>query len=507
MATAGNRGYQGGRAILIPPLIDTQTTGLGRTTMMGLPFFIFWGGNQPLKKRICSLLLPLFLGCILAPGVVRAQVPISLYAIVGAKIEIGDGRVIDKGTIVIRDGRIEAVGKDITPPPTAEIVKGDGLVVYPGFIDAWSSAGLKYPDAQPTQDEPIDPNTTPQIAMRLANRKGVRPELRASDTLSLSSSQANDLRKQGFTTQWIVPSGGMINGYGTVVNLSGHVKRDIVVLPVAGAGLGFQSGGGGGFPGSLMGIFSLLRQTLLDGQRYPALIAAYDKGLSRRPPADDTLNALQLLLKGSVPALFEADTEREIVRVAAFSEEFRLRPIVVGGLDAYQQAKLLASKKIPVLLSLNFGKEASTTPAPDDDTPKAVIADRKRIWEERVGNTLALSKEGVLFAFTTRGLKSPADFWENLRRVIKAGLPRETALRALSLNAAQILGQERRMGTIEEGKSALLTIMNGDFADTKSKTVILFIDGEKFETDKEKPVVVPTAPRRRPRTDDDEETK
>lgn len=458
-----------------------------------------------MKRQTCPALVGGALWALC--GAANAQAPGSLYAIVGAKIEIGDGRVLEKGTLVIRDGKIEAAGKDVPIPPTAEVVKGEGLVVYPGFIDAWSSAGLKYPDPQPNQDEPIDSNAAPQIAMRAANRKGVRPELRAADILALSSAQANDLRKQGFTTQWIVPSGGMMNGYGTVVNLSGRVKRDSLVIPLAGAGFGFQSGGGGGFPGSLMGVFSLLRQTLMDAERYPALATAYEKGLSRRPPSDDALQALQPVLRARVPVLFEADTEREVVRAVKFSEEFRLRLVIAGGLDAFPQAKLLASKKIPVLLSLNYGKEPPAAPNPEDDAPKAVLAERKRVWEERMTNAVKLAKEGVFFAFTTRGLKSPAEFWENLRRVIKAGLPREAALRALSFNAAQMLGQEKNMGTIEAGKSAQLTVMNGDFADAKSKTVMLFIDGEKFDAEKEKTPPAPATPRRRPRIHDDEETR
>src|SRR2546423_13645156 len=108
------------------------------------------------------------------------------FAIVGAKIEIGDGRVIEKGTVLISDGLIEAVGASVTVPADAEVIKGDGLIVFPGFIDAYTNKGLKLPDAQPNQDVAPDTLAEAPPFMREANRKAVRPELRACDYLSLA---------------------------------------------------------------------------------------------------------------------------------------------------------------------------------------------------------------------------------------------------------------------------------------------------------------------------------
>src|SRR2546425_8350539 len=122
------------------------------------------------------------------------------FAIVGAKIEIGDGRVIEKGTLLIRDGLIEAVGATITVPPDAEVIKGDGLIVFPGFIDGYTNKGLKLPDAQPNQDVAPDTLAEAPPFMREANRKAVRPELRACDYLALVDADLTAARKAGFTT-------------------------------------------------------------------------------------------------------------------------------------------------------------------------------------------------------------------------------------------------------------------------------------------------------------------
>ena len=478
----------------------------------------------------------------------RAQGVPAVYAIVGAKIEIGDGRVIEKGTVVLRDGMIEAVGANVTAPPDAEIIKGDGLVVYPGFMDAHATSGLKLPDATPNQDTPPDNGAEASPSMREANRRGVRPEIRAIDYLNLSDSSLVASRQSGFTTEFVAPNGGMINGAGALVNLSGKPKRDSVVAAGIACCFTYRAGGrgsGGGYPDSLLGVFAHIRQTLLDAQRFGLQTAAFARNGGLRPPADETLAALQPALNGTILTLFDADSEREIVRSVKLAEEFHLKPVISGGLYAYKHAALLASKQIPVLVSLNFGHEPGATAAPpklpaglkppagappasnlspgsgppagsvspvmltpplpgmapdkpddqtrkedpDADVPDAAMTERKRLFAEKVANVVALDKAGVTFAFTLREIKNTPDFWTALRRVLKAGLPRGAALRALTLNAAKIYGVDRQLGTVEAGKIAALTVMSGDFASEKSKVKYTFIDRVKFdeETDKAAP--------------------
>lgn len=438
---------------------------------------------------------------LLLTGRAEAQRPPSVYAIVGARIEIGDGRVIEKGTIVLRDGVIVAVGADVKPPTDAEVIKGEGLVVYPGFIDAYSNAGLALPEAKPQQDTPPDASLIASPSMREANRKGVRPELRAVDYLALGDGQLTPLRQNGFTTQLIIPSDGMINGQGVLVNLSGRPRRESVIRRKVGFGFGFNAGAGGNYPGSLMGIIAHVRQTLLDAQYYALQLRAFEKTKTLRPPDDEVLETLQEPLTQKAPVLFDADTEFQIVRAIKISEEFHLPLMLAGCSEAFLQIERLKSHPTPILLSLNFGKE----PVADEEIPATAQAELKAKWQERVGNAVVLAKASLPFAFSTKGLKSPAEFWENLRRVIKAGLPRDTALRALSLQPAQFLGVDRLLGTVEVGKSVALTVMNGDFVDAKTKVSYLFIDREKFDLIKENtPPPAPVRPRRNRQDNDDD---
>lgn len=502
----------------------------------------------------------------------------SVFAIVGARIEIGDGRVLEKGTVVIRDGLITGVGVTLSVPLDAEIIAGEGLIVYPGFLDGMTGKGLQLPDPQPNQDTPPDFAAVAPASMREGNRKGVRPELCAGDYFNTADEMLKMARQSGFTTALVLPTGGLINGVGALINLSGLPRRESIVLPRAAMNFTFSAGGrGGGYPSSLMGAIALTRQTLLDAQYEKTVQTAFDNGNSRRPPADEGLLALQPVLDGALPALYDADTENEIVRALRVGDEFKLKLMLDGGLEAWKLAPLLAKRQIPVLVSLNFGDEpgakksalpaagpgvfprrgggrpptppsgapSGTPPAPvppkaqpdadkedattpgtlpgqankdprdtanaaqkdeeldeDAETPKAAMRERHRKWEEKVANAGKLQQAGVPFAFTTKGLRNPADFLDNVRRAIKSGLPRAAALRALTLDAAKIFGVDRQMGSVESGKTAALVVMQGDFADAKSKVRYLFIDRKKFDLEKD---VAPVAPASRPRFGEDDD--
>ena len=144
---------------------------------------------------------------------------------------------------------------------------------------------------------------------------------------------------------------------------------------------------------------------------------------------------------------------------------------------------------------------------PDDensDVPKAVIQERHRKWEEKVANAAKLNQAGVSFAFTTQGVRSQAEFLTNLRRAIKAGLSRDIALRALTLDAARLLGVDKQMGTIEAGKTAAIVVMSGDFVQPTTRVRYLFIDKNKFEPDRDQGPL-PALPRRPFGADDDHE--
>ena len=436
------------------------------------------------------------------------------YAIVGARIEVGGGKVIEKGTVVVRNGRILAVGDKVDVPEYAYVVKGDNLTVYPGFIDAYTTKGLKLPDPVPDQDVKPDLSVTPPISMREANRKGIRPELNAADFLDLGGMESE--RKAGITCELIAPSGGLLNGTAAFINTSGRPPRESVLLPSFGMCVGFQDPGPG-YPATPLGFMALIRQTLLDAQR-----AELPSMKSDLPLADRPLLALQPVLNGHVPALLECDRNFEIARCLGLADQFKLRPMIVGGLDAWKLVDDIKKKKVPVILAMNFAPEPSPKPAPQptpttptnapqgtkqsediEAIPPEVLAEQENKWLDRVHTAKVLAAQQIPFSFSSRASKDRDEFWKNLRRVIAEGLDRQAALDALTINPAKLFGVDHDLGTVEQGKIANLTIMNGDFAKDGTTTKYVVIAGRLFDVTKN--AAGPPPPRRRFGDDGDDE--
>ncbi|HRJ97871.1 MAG TPA: hypothetical protein PLL78_14425, partial [Fimbriimonadaceae bacterium] len=172
----------------------------------------------------------------------------SVTAIVGARIEIGDGRVLEKGTIVLRDGLIDDVGETAPVPAGAEVIDGKGLVVYPGFIDAYTTRGLRIPAATSRATAP-DTRTTAPATMWAGNRRGIRPDVDAATSLNLED--FDDWYSQGVLAAMVSPGGGMIRGRAAVIVYTDQKDRQVLTPGIA-MEFGFrvgQAGPGGGPPG------------------------------------------------------------------------------------------------------------------------------------------------------------------------------------------------------------------------------------------------------------------
>lgn len=424
----------------------------------------------------------------------------TVFAIRDAKVISEPGKVLPKATVVIRDGLIESIGAEVKPPADALIIDAKGLTVYPGFIDALSNwgfdPGLRRSVAGPPA--PVDFASEALAATKPDNRKGMTPEFQVATALRMEEEPADAWRKLGFTAHLIAPDGGTIVGQSALLSLSGAVPREALLRSPVAMHLAFHSIPGNDYPRSLMGILAHCRQTLLDAGYYQRSWAAFDSqgGIGHRPPLDPCLDALGSILSRKIPVVFEADSNDEIHRALDFAEEFHLQPIIYGGRDAWRAADRLKQQQVSVVLRLNFsdkpqarlGRRASgpfyeRSPAGEGDRPlpPRVDEDVQRLAREELRNASILHQQGILFAFSGQGLDKPEKFRENLSKVIKEGLPAEAALKALTQNAAKILGIDKQLGTIAAGKAAHLIASDGDFQDGKTQIKFVFADGVRFE--------------------------
>lgn len=430
-----------------------------------------------MKKLIPRFTLAIFAFIWLCALSAAAQTSGS-FAITNARIVTVSGAAIERGTIVIRDGLIESVGENARVPADARIFDGTGLTVYPGFFDANANFGLpQTPARQPGQQQQQQTQQTTTSNSNYPN--GLQPETQASENLKAGDAQFETPRNNGITTALTVSRDGIFNGQSAVINLAGETVSAIIIKSPFAQHITFRTLQGGAYPTALMGTFSAIRQMLLDAQRlqeWQRNYAANPRGM-KRPDDDRSLEALYPVLAGQMPVVFNANTEREIVRALDLAKEFKLKAIISGGQEAWKVAARLKEQNVPVLLSLNFPKRTAAA-SPDADPEDLDVL---RLRAETPKGAARLAQSGVKFAFQSGGMTNITDFWTNANKAIENGLNKDAAIRAMTLGAAEILGVENRLGSIEPGKIANLTVSRGDIF-SKDKTIThVFVDGKLFE--------------------------
>jgi imidazolonepropionase-like amidohydrolase len=238
--------------------------------------------------------------------------------------------------------------------------------------------------------------------------------------------------------------------------------------------------GGDGYPEALLGAIAFVRQSFIDAQHQQMVQQRYQKmaiGVAR-PAFDPSLDAMQPALAGRMPVAFEAGLQREIVRALDMAREFKLSPIVTGGVEADLAAAELKAANAKVLFSLNYPARSRAL-APDADEPAREL--RLRAHAPKAPGELA--RNGVPFAFSGAGLAAPADFLKNAARAVKEGLTEDAALRALTLDAAKIAGAGDRLGSLEKGKIANVIVTDGDLFNERTRIRHVFVDGRLVNID------------------------
>lgn len=408
----------------------------------------------------------------------------NVFAIKDARIVVGAGKTIAKGTIVFRNGLITDVGESPKIPGDARVIDGSGMTVYPGFIDGYTSLGLAAP-AQP--QAPAGGGRQAAIAAAAAGTQP-SPEARLGDPSMAAADQVKpgasfeDPRSVGVTSALSSPRQGIFAGQSALINLAGEDASKLVLRAPVALTIQFSAGGGfgGGYPGSLMGTVAYIRQSFYDAIHYRDEVERYNRvkrGVGR-PDYDKRLAALQPALKGELPVLFVANSDTDIRRALMIADEFKLKPIIEGALYGYRVAEMLKAKGVPVILSVDFPKRLADLPDDEDESLRSL---RQRA--EAPGGAAKLAQAGVKFAFTSGSLR-PQDFIANVLKAVENGLSKDDALRALTINAAEMFGASDQLGTIEVGKIANLVVASGDLLVKDTKIRHVFIDGNEIELKK-----------------------
>lgn len=400
------------------------------------------------------------------------------FAIRGAKIVPVSGPPLDSGTVIVANGLIAAVGKDIPIPPEAWIIEGKGLTVYPGLIDSFTDLGLSAEQPAPS-GQAAGPRAPGPISRGPEDRPGTTPWRNPADEINSGDKRIETWRSGGFTTAVVAPRSGIFPGQAAIVNLAGERAGDLIVKSPVALPLSLQPVGSFvSFPGSLMGVLGHVHQVFLDTNWYVQASGVYDKnprGLER-PAYDRAEVALADALRRNLLVLVPANNDVQLLRILALADRWKVRSAIYGAQQAYAVADALATKKLPVIVNLKWPEKLK------DADPDAEESLRTLELRDRAPSSpAALAKAGVKFAFSSGGLAAPKDALKAAKKSIDAGLSSEDALRAFTLSAAEIYGVADRLGSLDPGKIANLVVADGDLFNEKTKVKFVFVDGQRFE--------------------------
>ena len=394
----------------------------------------------------------------------------AAHAFTGTRIVTAPGKVIENGTLVVRDGVVVAAGENVDPPADARVWKLEGRSIYPGFIDACAELSAEASRLGPSE----------QHGAAYWNMHVV-PQISADARYTLDAETNKKLRGQGIAVRLVAPSVGVIKGTSALVSLGDEpgsrsiLKSQVALhLMLTPAQRALDN-----YPMSPMGAMALVRQALYDARWYADAWKCFDSqsGLAR-PERNDALAALQPFIAGKSPAMVQTNDELYFLRAKQVAEEFGLRAIVRGSGREYRRLDAIKATGLPVVVPVNFPKPPRVmTP----ESAMSVSLEKLMHWDIAPENPGRLAAAGIKIAFMSHGLSDPGTFLAGVRKAVERGLSPEAALRALTETPADLFGVSSRLGTLEPGKQANFLICDGDVLDTKTKVLETWIDGRRYE--------------------------
>mgnify|MGYP003462005949 CR=1 FL=1 len=461
-------------------------------------------------------------------------------ALVNARVVTSPGKAPVVSTVVMRDGLVTQLGPNLKIPADAYRIAADSFYVYPAFIDAFSSTGIKEPENgegqgnRDSQRPTFDADGNPPL-----EEAGITPYKSVRATFDAKEKSLADWRAQGFAIAHVVPKGKMLPGKGSIVVLSGKAadqilwKEDVSMFAQ-------WTGAGGGYPSTVIGIIAKWRELYHNALQSVAHQSSYDNAtLVSRPKYNQAHEALMPVVRKEMPVYFRAPKVKDISRAMTLQKDLGMRMIITDAEEAWYLKDQFKLGSIPLVLSLDLPEDKSEKKAqaeakvkgpegpgqdgPGQPGPKAVkdtlnvegvkeakaeaeakdinidsskviakdtvITDpEKEAFEKKRAESLksyqgqagVLAKDGIAFSFGTMSVKT-GDFSKNISTMIENGLPTETALKALTTQPASLLGIEKYCGTVEVGKMANVIVSTKPLFEKDAAIKYMVVEGNLYE--------------------------
>jgi imidazolonepropionase-like amidohydrolase len=384
-----------------------------------------------------------------------------LTALTHAKLILSPGKQLDNATLLIENNRIKQVIPNNEIPQNAYKIDLNGYTIYPGFIDPFAEYGLEYSESPATIEAPVY-----QIKSKgaIAANGAIHAEKEWFTYVLSDNKTASNWISNGFTSVQSAHLNGIFRGIGVSLSLANKKSNQVIYRPRSRHFMAFDKGNSPqDYPNSLMGSIALIRQTLSDANWYNQ---NKKKAANREDLLSPEFNiALERLhdikTRG---AIFDTRNLNNQLRAAKLLSQEDIQPILLGNGQEYARVKELQEYRPILILPLNFPAAPQVS---DEDNAREVPLRTLRHWERAPSNPAVMAANNIPFSFTQYGMDGKT-FWPRLRMALQAGLDEETALAALTTEAAAVAGIEDLVGKLAPGYMADLVIAKGN----------LFQDGE-----------------------------
>lgn len=391
------------------------------------------------------------------------------YAFTNATIFKSWNEKLENATLIIRKGKVEAIGTGIAVPKDAVVIDAAGKTIYPSFIEAYSDYGM------PEKQAGGAGGGFGRGQQMLSNKEGafawnqaLKPEYQAFENFKVNEKNAGEMRKLGFGAALSHNIDGIDRGTSVLVMLGSDNEHEAIVKERVGHHLSFRKGTSTqSYPSSLMGAIALLRQTYLDGQWY--------KNGGRKEEVNLSLDAWNNAL--GLQQFFEVGDRLEVLRAARLGKEFGANYVIKGNGDEYQRLDEIKRTGSSFIIPVNF---PAAYDVEDPFDALQVTLSQMKHWELAPTNPAKLATAGVPFALTTNGLAKKEEFMASVRKAIENGLSEADALKSLTYTPAGLANSLNELGSLEKGKIANFIITNGNVFEEKTKIYHNWVNGKPF---------------------------
>ena len=395
----------------------------------------------------------------------------NYYAFFNANIVVDYNSTVENGTLIIKNGKIISVGKDINIPNGVRKFDLNGNFIYPSFIDLYSDYGIVKNKSNRSSGGRMSSYTNPQI---LSNKDGpfswnesIRPEYNSVENIKFDQKKSNILRKEGFGSVVSHNMDGIMRGTGTFISLSNDVEQNIIFSEKASNHFSFMKGSSRQrYPSSLMGAVALMKQSFFDAEWYKA---------NSGKLSQTNLSLSSINDNKGLPKIIEVSDKLRVLLAQKIEKEVGVKFLIKGQGDEYQRINEIKEGNSNLIIPINYPKPFNVDdPFKNED----ILLSQLKHWEMAPSNPYFLEKNGINFSITSHGIKNLSDFRKNLIKSHERGASKSTLLKALTYNPSKFINMDHKIGAIKESFIANFFISDGDIFSKETKILSNWIQGK-----------------------------